>query len=462
VGGQKSLGVAKALPVSPPSNATSVPVALPQDYENLKCMKYSRDLRQRSRSRSGSSKPPDFQRAASSSSLKFSELENPPSQQPTTVQGFVPFSKSSNQKQYQRRDESHPFVSQMNQHEPHPLQKMHTEMHSSQEEWHSQTINLIKGYFYFIIIIPAHQGGAKHPQTTQWPVKKPNFFLLRTSIQNQHPAHSIATPHLTTISPTQISQGHMRIHQSPPEDCKESTVLDLLTLGTGLQLQAQPSQKPQPSHRRHPSAHGRPAISPSKVPEVAVLSCARTPVGFNDFRNLDAGTQPMDVDVGPSVRRGRPIEDSKTKIAELTKQNAPCVDAKKRGTMKSGFDILHTLIPGIGNQPPNGKNSETSKAAMLHKGAQYITQLRMEREKQLKEIERLKREQKELTSAIRNSGSTCVYVGTIFSIIFFFLFVLAALNTLRELSTKTDILTNPGSMPAYAYSAVQSRSHPEE
>ena len=91
-------------------------------------------------------------------------------------------------------------------------------------------------------------------------------------------------------------------------------------------MQAQPSQKPQPSHRRHPSAHGRPAISPSKVPEVAVLSCARTPVGFNDFRNLDAGTQPMDVDVGPSVRRGRPIEDSKTKVNNLHFLLNDCID----------------------------------------------------------------------------------------------------------------------------------------
>lgn len=85
-------------------------------------------------------------------------------------------------------------------------------------------------------------------------------------------------------------------------------------------------------------------------------------------------------------------------------------EQKRRCNIKNGFDMLQSLLPanaaiGVGsssgcNISGHGKSSEVSKAAMLHRGAEYIKQLRQERQQQLEEMEQLKVNIESLNSAI--------------------------------------------------------------
>lgn len=74
-------------------------------------------------------------------------------------------------------------------------------------------------------------------------------------------------------------------------------------------------------------------------------------------------------------------------------------EQKRRCNIKNGFDMLHSLIPQLRQNP----NTKTSKAAMLQKGAEYIKQLRGERNKLKEEMDELRQEIDKLNSAI----STC-------------------------------------------------------
>lgn len=72
-------------------------------------------------------------------------------------------------------------------------------------------------------------------------------------------------------------------------------------------------------------------------------------------------------------------------------------EQKRRYNIKNGFDTLHSLIPQL-NQNPNTK---LSKAAMLQKGADYIRQLRTERNQMKEEMDNLKKQIECLNTSIR-------------------------------------------------------------
>lgn len=74
-------------------------------------------------------------------------------------------------------------------------------------------------------------------------------------------------------------------------------------------------------------------------------------------------------------------------------------EQKRRCNIKNGFDALHMLIPQL-QQNPNAK--QLSKAAMLHQGADYIKQMRAERAAQSASIEELRREIAALNNAVIN------------------------------------------------------------
>lgn len=73
-------------------------------------------------------------------------------------------------------------------------------------------------------------------------------------------------------------------------------------------------------------------------------------------------------------------------------------EQKRRCNIKNGFDMLHSLIPQL-NQNPNAK---LSKAAMLQKGADYIRQLRTERSQLRDEMDSLRQQIECLNTAISN------------------------------------------------------------
>lgn len=72
-------------------------------------------------------------------------------------------------------------------------------------------------------------------------------------------------------------------------------------------------------------------------------------------------------------------------------------EQKRRYNIKNGFDMLQSLIPQL-NQNPNAKSS---KAAMLQKGADYIRQLRTERNQLKEEMDNLRSQIERLNMSIR-------------------------------------------------------------
>lgn len=94
-------------------------------------------------------------------------------------------------------------------------------------------------------------------------------------------------------------------------------------------------------------------------------------------------------------------------------------EQKRRCNIKNGFDMLQSLLPGgsvagsssggssgSGNSGGGGKSSDVSKAAMLHRGADYIRTLRTERQQQQEELEQLKQNIEVLNTAIRYFDSS--------------------------------------------------------
>ncbi|XP_015594018.1 MLX-interacting protein isoform X2 [Cephus cinctus] len=82
-------------------------------------------------------------------------------------------------------------------------------------------------------------------------------------------------------------------------------------------------------------------------------------------------------------------------------------EQKRRYNIKNGFDMLHSLIPQL-NQNPNTK---LSKAAMLQKGADYIRQLRAERNQLKEEMDSLRHQIECLNTSISNCQSMLPATG---------------------------------------------------
>ncbi|XP_076289284.1 MLX interacting protein mondo isoform X2 [Lasioglossum baleicum] len=186
-------------------------------------------------------------------------------------------------------------------------------------------------------------------------------------------------------------------------------------------------------------------------------------------------------------------------------------EQKRRYNIKNGFDMLHSLIPQLSQNP----NPKLSKASMLQKGADYIRQLRAERNQLKEEMDSLRHQIECLNTSISNCQSMLPATGApisrhrtskmkemfdeyvrtrtrenwkfwIFSILLEPLMISfntsvstasiedlyrstilwveqhcslvdlrpAVLNSLRYLCTATDILSDPGRLPEEALAAV--------
>ncbi|XP_069704539.1 carbohydrate-responsive element-binding protein isoform X2 [Periplaneta americana] len=92
---------------------------------------------------------------------------------------------------------------------------------------------------------------------------------------------------------------------------------------------------------------------------------------------------------------------SRRKMNTPQKDRRTChinAEQKRRCNIKNGFDMLHSLIPQLHQNP----NAKLSKAAMLQKGADYIRQLRAERAQLRDEMESLRQQIECLNTAISN------------------------------------------------------------
>ncbi|XP_048767444.2 MLX-interacting protein-like isoform X2 [Ostrea edulis] len=203
--------------------------------------------------------------------------------------------------------------------------------------------------------------------------------------------------------------------------------------------------------------------------------------------------------------------ESEFRGGEHRRLNHTSAEQKRRCNIKTGFDLLHSLIPSLSQNP----NAKVSKAAMLQKTAEYCKKLKAERTQMQNEAEILRQEIDSLNVQISQCQAQLPATGVpvtrqrvdqmkemfqeyvksrtltnwkfwIFSTIIQGLFdtynsmvstasidelcrtslawldqhcslvILrpAVLNALRQLSTTTSILSDPSRMPEHATEAV--------
>lgn len=115
--------------------------------------------------------------------------------------------------------------------------------------------------------------------------------------------------------------------------------------------------------------------------------------------------------INQNTSRSRSSDGERTQYREHRRVCHINAEQKRRCNIKNGFDTLQSLLPGGGatsgsgngsgsSASSHGKSSDVSKAAMLHRGAEFIRQLRQERQQQQEEMDQLKQNIETLNAAI--------------------------------------------------------------
>ncbi|XP_072943386.1 MLX-interacting protein isoform X2 [Epargyreus clarus] len=124
-----------------------------------------------------------------------------------------------------------------------------------------------------------------------------------------------------------------------------------------------------------------------------------SPIGSDVMSPHQSRGQSASPPVSPgSPRAGSPREPRRTHLH---------AEQKRRYNIKNGFDTLQALIPQLNANP----NAKISKAAMLQKGAEYIKQLKAERNQIKEEMENLRQQIECLNNSISNCHSMLPATG---------------------------------------------------
>ncbi|XP_053988870.1 carbohydrate-responsive element-binding protein isoform X2 [Hylaeus volcanicus] len=313
-----------------------------------------------------------------------------------------------------------------------------------------------------------------------------NNVLLAQLLTNTSPTQVTTTHHITTPVTVQTMQTSTVQAQPQPQAMQQSSCSQQMLLNTNNQAH-QPQNSPG-SPKDNSNAHSPQALS---------LSPLHSPM------SIGSPLSPTRVFVKGEPERGQYKEQRRVGHIHA--------EQKRRYNIKNGFDMLHSLIPQLSQNP----NPKLSKAAMLQKGADYIRQLRSERNQLKEEMDSLRHQIECLNTSISNCQSMLPATGApisrqrtskmkemfdeyvrtrtrenwkfwIFSILLEPLMTSfntsvstasiedlyrstilwveqhcslvdlrpAVLNSLRYLCTATDILSDPGRLPEEALAAV--------
>ncbi|XP_039292494.1 MLX-interacting protein isoform X2 [Nilaparvata lugens] len=144
------------------------------------------------------------------------------------------------------------------------------------------------------------------------------------------------------------------------------------------------------------------SISAEHSPQM-VGSASNSPKHPDSPGNDSLSLSPLNVGSpnSPNSKSGRRTYKEHRRVCHIN------AEQKRRCTIKNGFDTLHALIPQLNHNP----NAKLSKAAMLQKGAEYIRQLRNERNQLKEEMDSLRQQVECLNSAISNCQSMLPATG---------------------------------------------------
>ncbi|CAH1231105.1 MLXIP [Branchiostoma lanceolatum] len=148
----------------------------------------------------------------------------------------------------------------------------------------------------------------------------------------------------------------------------------------------------------------KPASTPNSPSAASPITTEDSP-GHNSERYTTRGVLIDGMDWSPAHSPGKTPSKLRSSQEKAYKGGSDqrraihiSAEQKRRFNIKVGFDTLHTLIPTLSSQG----NVKISKAAMLQKTVDYTKKLQAERQQMLEEARVLKQEIEELNSAISN------------------------------------------------------------
>lgn len=198
-------------------------------------------------------------------------------------------------------------------------------------------------------------------QQLQKQLPKPN--LPAQTIQSQPPP---AMQQKSLTFPTPAVQNHLQ-HQTASTGMSTSI---LTSLKKNMQQQQQAFSSPGFSTSTTSMSVSTPSLSPDSALDIEM---PMSPIS----RQTSSGSLKFS---SPSTSANR--EGPGRRAGHIH------AEQKRRYNIKNGFDMLHSLIPDLKNNP----NAKLSKAAMLQKGAEYIRQMRAERSNLKDRMEVLRQE----------------------------------------------------------------------
>ncbi|XP_015435944.1 PREDICTED: protein WBSCR14 homolog isoform X1 [Dufourea novaeangliae] len=208
--------------------------------------------------------------------------------------------------------------------------------------------------------------------------------LLTNNTSGIYTMNSPADNIMPTVNQTATTMKHILPMLPPSASPAQVTTTHQITTPITVQtmqtttVQVQPQQQPQ-------NSPGSPKDS----------SNAHSPQALS----LSPLHSPMSIGSPLSPSRGYiKGESERGQYKEQRRVGHIHAEQKRRYNIKNGFDMLHSLIPQLSQNP----NPKLSKAAMLQKGADYIRQLRAERNQLKEEMNSLSHQIECLSASISN------------------------------------------------------------
>lgn len=198
----------------------------------------------------------------------------------------------------------------------------------------------------------------------------------------------------SSLSPQQQQQQHLAQQQQKqqPQMCQPVPLGSPISPASS-QMQLNP---PQPQSSQHSSVLTFAASS-------ATSSSAGTSGLSSESMALDLDSPMLGIEGSNSNSSsgsgvGNKFHQQQARSESQRRSGHIHAEQKRRYNIKNGFDMLHSLIPQLQQNP----NAKLSKAAMLQKGAEYIKQLRVERSATNEKMDALRREIDALNNSLNN------------------------------------------------------------
>ncbi|KAL4702530.1 hypothetical protein ACJJTC_001415 [Scirpophaga incertulas] len=247
--------------------------------------------------------------------------------------------------------------------------------------------------------------------------------------QEQYRSHSLPLgSHLN--ADWSLSHQHQHRHASRPREIRPSTRIRSRSTSGGAAAEGSPAGNSSATIRHPPplnSVASEPSLPQASVMLAQLLS-AQHSKSFYKLNNAEDASPTSDPTRSP-LRRGQPspigsdVMSPHQSLSPPTSPGSPRAgsprgageprrthlhaEQKRRYNIKNGFDTLQSLIPHLNTNPA----AKISKAAMLQKGAEYIKQLKAERNQIKEEMESLRQQTESLNNSISNCHSLLPATG---------------------------------------------------